>query len=423
MSRMRLDSPAVTPVQAFSGLFFGWRVVAAAFVFAAFSWGLTFYGASVFLHAIHSARGWPVSLISAAITAQYLLSAGLVAHLDDAHRRFGLVATTRLGVSALALGLLAWSLAADPWQLFAAAALTAVGWSTTSSAAINAMLAPWFRRRRGFALSLAFNGASIGGVLFTPLWVALIGWLGFPGAAAVIAAVTFVVLWLLAGRYLRPTPGALGLAPDGDTASSEGAQLSHGTERSPLSRAALVRQRRFLTLSGAFTCGLFAQVGLVAHLVSLLVPALGESGAAAAMSLTTACAVTGRLLLGAVIDRTDRRAAAAANFAMQACGFLLLLVGGSKLLLLGGCVLFGLGLGNLISLPPLIAEREFEPADLGRVVALVIAINQAAFSFAPGVFGLLHDVADSYAAPLALAIALHTTAAVVVLLGRRRRSS
>jgi hypothetical protein len=101
-------------------IFFGWRVVGVAFAFAVFAWGVGFYGWSVFLHALHESRGWSVSLISAAITAHYLLSAGMVAYLDDAHRRFGIVATTRAGVIALAVGTLGWSLAQEPWQLFLA---------------------------------------------------------------------------------------------------------------------------------------------------------------------------------------------------------------------------------------------------------------------------------------------------------------
>jgi MFS family permease len=402
--------------------FFGWRVVGAAFVFAVFAWGINFYGSSVFLHTIHTTRGWPVALISAAITACYLMSAGMVAYLDDAHRRFGLVATTRAGVLAFAAGTLGWALAEAPWQLFVAAALTAAGWSATSSAAINAMLTPWFKRRRGFAISLAFNGASIGGVIFIPLWVALIEQLGFPGAATAVAGTMIVILWGLAGRYLRPTPASLGQQPDGDGASARDAGAAEPPPVSaPMSRRALLRQRRFLTMSSAFALGLFSQVGLVPHLVSLLVPVLGEHGAAGAMSLITVCAVVGRLALGTVIDRADRRLAAAANFAMQAAGFSLLLFGTSATPVLLGCVLFGLGLGNLISLPPLIAEREFAPVDLGRVVALAIAVNQAFFSIAPGVFGALHDLAGSYAAPLAMAIALHLAAAALVLMGRRGR--
>jgi MFS family permease len=403
-------------------VFFGWRVVGAAFVFAVFAWGVNFYGPSVFLHTIHATRGWPVALISAAITACYLMSAGMVAYLDDAHRRFGLVATTRAGVVAFAAGTLGWALAAAPWQLFVAAALTAAGWSATSSAAINAMLAPWFRRRRGFAISLAFNGASIGGIIFIPLWVALIEHLGFAGAAAVVAGTMIVTLWWLAGRYLRPTPASLGQMPDGDGAgaSDAPATASPTLAEAPMSRRELLRQKRFLTMSSAFALGLFSQVGLVPHLVSLLVPVLGEHGAAGAMSLTTICAVAGRLLLGTVIDRADRRLAAAVNFAMQAMGFALLLFGTSATPVLLGCVLFGLGLGNLISLPPLIAEREFSAVDLGRVVALAIAVNQAFFSIAPGVFGALHDLAGNYVAPLAMAIALHLTAAALVLMGRGR---
>ncbi|HYA81576.1 MAG TPA: YbfB/YjiJ family MFS transporter, partial [Methylocystis sp.] len=198
------------------------------------------------------------------------------------------------------------------------------------------------------------------------------------------------------------------------------ASQGDGTARGPIDRRALLGQWRFLTLSGAFALGLFSQVGLVAQYVALLVPTLGESGAAGAVSVTTICAVIGRLLLGAISDRRDRRVIAAGNFAMQAAGFLLLLTGAAPAAV-AGCILFGLGLGNLVSLPPLIAEREYATADLGRVVGLAIAINQAFFSFAPGVFGALHDIAGGYAAPLALATALHVVAAIVVLAGRDAR--
>ncbi|HWI25541.1 MAG TPA: MFS transporter [Stellaceae bacterium] len=398
--------------------FFGWHVVAAAFTYAIFAWGIGFYGLSVFLYAIHDARGWPLSLISAAITAHYLVSAALVACLDDAHRRFGLAATTRGGVLALAAGVLGWGLAAAPWELFVAATLTAIGWSATSSAAINAMLAPWFRRRRGLALSLAFNGASIGGVLFVPLWTVLIGRLGLPGAASAVAAVTLALLWWLAGRYLAPTPESMGLGADGDVASAGACAAAASAD--PVSRSTLFRHRGFLTLSGAFALGLFSQVGLVAILVSLLVPTLGEGGAAGAVSLTSSCAVLGRLLLGAFIDQLDRRRAAAGNFALQSAGLILLLLGKGSASVLSGCVLFGLGLGNLVSLPPLIAEREFATGDLGRVVALAIAVNQAFFSFAPAVFGALHDFSGGFAAPLMLALALHLTAAALILGGGKR---
>jgi hypothetical protein len=56
----------------------GWRVVWIAFVVAVFGWGIGFYGPAVYLPALHQARGWSISTISAAITAHYLVSAALI---------------------------------------------------------------------------------------------------------------------------------------------------------------------------------------------------------------------------------------------------------------------------------------------------------------------------------------------------------
>jgi hypothetical protein len=409
------------------GPFFGWRVVGAAFTVAVFAWGVGFYGPSVFLHALHEGRGWPVWLISAAITCHFLLSALIVARLPALHRRFGLVAVTRAGGIAAGLGALAWALAPAPWLLFPAALVSGAGWAATSTAAINAMVAPWFERRRPAALSMAFNGASIGGVVFAPLWALLIAGLGFAAAALIIGAAMALCLWWLAGRYFRRTPEALGLLPDGDAAgAARGAAGPDGPGQAALSPGgAAWRDRRFATLSIAFALGLFAQIGLIAHLFSLLVPAMGEAGAGAAMSLFTGCAVLGRLLLGALLPGgMDRRIAAAANFAVQIAGSLMLLAsGGSSVpLLLAGCVFFGLGVGNLVSLPPLIAQTEFARSDVARVVALVTAVNQAAFAFAPAAFGALRDLAGGNAASMLAAALVQVAAAAVVLAGRRARA-
>ena len=73
-----------------------------------------------------------------------------------------------------------WSLAQAPWQLYGAALVSGSGWVALGPAAVNALIAPWFARRRPAALSMAYNGASLGGVLFSPLWVFLIAQAGFP---------------------------------------------------------------------------------------------------------------------------------------------------------------------------------------------------------------------------------------------------
>ncbi|HZK89732.1 MAG TPA: MFS transporter [Stellaceae bacterium] len=386
---------------------FRWKVVAFAFLLAAFAWGVGFYGPSVFLRTLHADRGWAISTISAAITMHFLFGAILVAYLPEAHRRFGIARVTQAGIAFAVLGILAWANARQPWQLFPAALTSGAGWAATSGAAINAIVAPWFDKERPKALGLAFNGASIGGLVFTPLWVALIGKLGFATAAAAIGIAMAAILWPVTMRYLQPRPSGVGAAA--------------GPRPLPLmGHAALLRDRRFVTISAAFALGFFAQVGLFAHLLTRLAPEFGSSGAALAISLTAVFAVAGRTLLGWLIGEGDRRTAASVNFLVQACGTLLLIFGSGMPLLLCGCMLFGLGVGNLVSLPPLIIQKEFAAGDVGRAVALTVAINQAVFAFAPAVVGVLRDLAGGYAAPFALVAAMQLGAAVIVSARRKR---
>ena len=84
--------------------FFGWRVVAGAFLLAVFGWGLGFYGPPVYLHAVQEQRGWPLLQISAAVTTHFLIGAIVVANLPKLYRRFGIAAITKVGALSLALG-------------------------------------------------------------------------------------------------------------------------------------------------------------------------------------------------------------------------------------------------------------------------------------------------------------------------------
>jgi hypothetical protein len=174
---------ATISIARFPNIFFGWRVVGAAFVLAVLGWGIGFYGPPIYLQAVRDNTGWPVALISTAVTSHFVIGAVVVANLPAFHRRFGVPVSTKAGAIFLALGVLGWPSAAAPWRLFIATLLSGVGWAAMGAAAVNAIVSPWFMRTRPAALSMAYNGASIGGVVFSPLWVAGIDLLGFVRAA------------------------------------------------------------------------------------------------------------------------------------------------------------------------------------------------------------------------------------------------
>jgi len=378
-----MPSLSTTP----SANFYGNTVVRAAFVLALFGWGVGFYGPPVFLHAVLARTGWSLALVSAAVTFHFLFGAAVVACLPRIHRRLGIPVTTLIGAIVLAAGVLGWATAAQPWQLFVAAICTGGGWVPLGAAGINAIISPWFVVKRPLALAKAYNGASVGGMVFSPLWAISIDRFGFSSTALMVGLTMLAVVLSVTRRVITRTPLSMGQSADG-LPQIAGLAVTRPAHTHVLVSSSLWRDRRFLTLAAAMALGLFAQIGLISQLFSLMVPSMGPQLAGGIMALATGCGMGGRLLMGRLLGRyTNRRRAAAASYSVQAVGTLLLLVAGANhlSLLILGVVLFGLGIGNATSLPPLIAQADFAPADVPRVVARSVALSQALYAFAPAV--------------------------------------
>lgn len=157
-------------------------------------------------------------LVSAAVTGHFLVGAVVVANPPALFRRLSLPTVTKAGAVLLALGVMGWATAREPWELLIATLLSGAGWVAMGAAAVNAIGAPWFVLKRPAALSMAYNGASLGGMVFSPLWVVAIFSLGSPIAATVIGGGMIVAVWLLADLVFSRTPESTGQVPDGDAA-------------------------------------------------------------------------------------------------------------------------------------------------------------------------------------------------------------
>ena len=393
------------PVDESSVRYEGWRIVAVCFLVATFGWAFGFYGQSVYLAELHRLHGWPTSLISAATTFFYLFGALLVIFVSETIRSFGPRNCLVAGTVAMAVAVIVMGQVTSLWQLYLADILLAVGWAGTSLATISTTLGLWFDQKRGMAISLALNGASFGGVAGVPLLVFAIGQLGFAAAMIVAAAVMVVLVIPVVMIFVGPPPSKSGstLSAIGDVATS--AQI----------RARALRDVSFLSVSIAFALVLFAQVGFVVHLISFLDPVIGRANATVAISLLTAMAVVGRVLFSTVIDRLNQRLASALSFASQALALLVIINFRNDVILIAACAMFGFSVGNLITLPSLIVQREFDPRSFGVLVSLLTAITQITYAFGPGVIGALRDFSGSYTIPFYGCIVLELMAAVLVM--------
>ena len=410
-----MNGPTQPSIDETSPRYDGWRVVGACFLVAIFGWGLCFYGQSVFLAELHRLHGWPTSQISTATTFFYLVSAVLVAFVSDVVHRYGPRICLVTGVCCLALSTAALGRIDTPWQLYAVYVLMAFGWAGVSLGAITNTLGLWFDARRGMAISLALNGASFGGIIGAPILVAAIGRLGLATALAVTAAVMVAVLVPVILIVMRRPPVRA-------TLDGNGAQL---IVVSPAQiRADAVRSFAFWTITMSFAMVLLAQVGFIVHLISYLQPTIGSEKGAIAVALMTVMAVAGRVLFSTVIDRLNQRKASAVSFASQAVALLIMINARNEATVFFASALFGFSVGNVITLPALIIQREFDPRSFGVLVSLTGAIGQCFNAFGPGIIGLLRDASGSYELPFYGCIGLELAAAVLILVrGRRNKTS
>ena len=392
--------------------YYGWRVVFACFVMAVIAWGFGFYGHGFYLAELQRQHGWPSALISSATTAYYLFSAILVAFVSDAIRRLGVRACVLVGTAGFASSVAALPFVETPWQLFAAYLVMSFGWATMSLGAINNILGLWFYRRRGLAISLALNGASFGGVVIVPMLVLLAAAAGFKtamlvGAVLITVFALPVVFWILSAP--APQLGAHAAAP--------------AMAAPAWTRGSALRSPHFRGVTAFTTLALFSQAAFLVHQIAILEPTIGRTTTGLAVAITTAMAIVGRLLLGTVVDRLNQRFAAALSLLAQAAALAALALFGDAHVLLAACAVYGFSVGNLITFPSLIIQREFEATSFGMLIGLSTAVSQFTYAFGPAVLGLLRDATGSYGAPIALCILLNLAAAIVVLKGRPAASA
>jgi len=409
--KQMIPSHEPSPLDEASLRYAGWRVVLACFLMALFLFGFGLYGHGVYLAELQRLNGWPAALISGASTLSFLLANTFATFTNELVARLGPRRLVLLGIAALAssMTLLAW--ATTPWHVYVAFILMSLGWVGMGTVVIAMVVSLWFVRRRGLAISLAFTGASSGGVVVTPLLVLLVERFGFAAAMLTAMAVMVAVLVPVAVAWIGP-PSAAG-SPEAQANDSSQSRIASAPGE--VSRAKLMRSMALWTISIPFALALLAQIGFIVHQIALLEPKIGRASAGFAVSVMTFMAIVGRLGLGMVVDRFDPRLVTAASLVSQAAALLTILQSDSVPIVLAACAVFGFSVGNLITLPPLIIHREFSAASFVVVMGLSNAISGIVGALGPVFVGMVRGCTGDYDAALALCIALELVAAAIVV--------
>lgn len=405
-----------------SPFYHGWLVVAVATLVALFGWGLGFYGPAVYLVALKDHFEWNTTQVSAAITVYYLVAAIIIMSSAGLFERHGTRTVVATGIVAMACGAAGLGLATQQWHVPIAFLALSAGWAFMSGAAINIIIAPWFDRRRGLAVSLALTGSGLGGIIVVPALLAIRERYGFPASVYALSTAMLLVALPAVLAVLRPKrPGEYDRA-DREEAAKPGAEAASAAPTS-WSVGVALRDIRFVSVSAAFAIALTAQVGFLTHQVAFFSPVIGTAGAAWAIGLMIATAMLWRISTGSFIDSVDARAFSFVNFLLQALAMVAFLFADSPITIYLASCLLGLSIGNMIALPGIVLQREVPREHFTRAIALVVGVNQFTFAFGPALLGFLRDFSGSYRVSIAVCCVIQLVAATIITLPKIVRTN
>ncbi|MCQ5384524.1 MFS transporter [Hungatella hathewayi] len=281
------------------------------------------------------------------------------------------------------------------------------------------LLTAWFKKRRGFAVSTASLGISVGGVIFSPIVERLISSMGWRMSDKIVGLIMLVIMIPCTVFIVRSTPADKNLQPLGadepvgeQAAAKKPAPVGFTMAEARRSPAFYV----FLLSIFAMTFATGAALQLPAYLTDI---GYGSAVAAKVLSAYMAVAIGGKLLLGYIIDRFGEKIGSIYICVVGVLAFLCFIMAGNKTFIYLLIVLYGLASGITSVLPALLTSKIFGTRDYGPIYGTVVSVNRFGGVIGTVLVSLLFDITGDYSIiwPLCAICMAATLVAIVYCMG------
>ena len=389
-------------------IFYGWWVVAAAFVITFLGFGSA-YTFSAFLEQLQRDFGASRGSVSLVFSLAGFLYFGLGIITGPLADRFGSRPFAVIGMVLLGVGLGLASAARNLTEVYAAYSLgVGLGCGCAYVPAIGAVQR-WFVRRRAFASGLAVAGIGLGTLVMPPLATLLIAALGWRGAYLVLG----VLALLLGGGMallIENDPRGRGLNPDGDEQAEQTRQVA-----SDASVRDAIHSRRFISLYAACLICSFGVFVPFVHLVPFARDhGIAGSTAALLLSVIGIGSTVGRFFLGTIADRIGRERSLLMMFVGMAASLSIWAVSTKVWSLTSFALIFGVFYGGWVAVLPAVVTDYFG----GRNVSGIIGVLYTSVAFGtligPSAAGFAFDLSHSYELPIIASAATNVLAALIL---------
>ncbi len=425
--------PSFSPRLARLPFFYGWVVIAVAFVTMGVGVN-TRTAFSLLFPPILAEFGWDRGRTAAAFSIGFIAAIAYAPAIGMLMDRFGPRLVIPLGAVLVSAGMILATFISQPWHLDLTLGVLVGGGTIFLSYMGHSLFLPyWFTRRRGLALGIAFAGVGVGSIILFPWLQGLINRVGWREACWVMAVLLLVTVLPPNILLQRRRPEDLGLTPDGENASALPSParihadnvVDHAWAATDWTLARALKTTRFWWFFLASASSLYAWYAVQVHQTKYL----GEIGfppeiAAYALGLVGLTGSVGLIALGYLSDRIGREwvwTISALGFAL--CYVLLLAMQHHPspvllYLMIAAQGLLGYGMSSVYSAIPL---ELFQGKQYGAIVGVLSMASSLGAGLGPWVTGALYDRTGSYALSFWLAIALSLLSIACVWLAAPRK--
>ena len=400
-------------------MFYGYRLIAAAFVAQFVAIGMYSYVLGAFMMPMIEDLGWSRGEFSFTRTIGQLVMAVVGVFVGARVDRFGgrpvmLLGTVVLSVS---LALHAWVQTLWAWWLLNGVLVTA-GCAMVGNLVVNVTLAKWFVANRGKAVAWAAMGVSFGGIVLTPLATWLIDVQGWREAWLWLGLFALVTL-LPVALMMRRAPEDYGLQPDGaQTANPAASAQAERENRNAYTRAEALRTVSFYGLVIAFG---FFSINIVVLLLQTI-PYMTDAGfsrAQAAWVLVVASipAMLSKPVWGYLIDRMRVKPLAAISASVTGIALFMIIAAVESqqfTWVLVAYVVLGFGWGGMIPMQEVIWARFFGRRHIGAIRGAGMPFALLLGAIAPWAVAVYHDQVGSYSGALLVVAALNVLSGALI---------
>ncbi len=397
-------------------LFYGWIVVAVAFVTMAIAVNAR-TSFSLLFPAILAEFQWDRSVTAGAFSIGFVASGFFTPVVGMAMDRWGPRLVIPLGALMVIAGFLGATTVTSPLGVYVTLGVLVISGSIAMSYISHSMFLPhWFARKRGLAIGIAFSGVGIGSITLLPWFQNIIVTEGWRQACLVIAA-SVVIIIPLAAYFQRQFPGDLGLEPDGDGGTSDSKTripvdtvVDRAWAETDWTLGLAIKTARFWWIFLAYFTALFVWYAVLVHqTIYLIESGFDSTVAATALGLVGLFGIIGQIGIGALSDRIGREWAwtiSMSGYIVCYAALLALSSAPSQLLLylmVGMQGLLGFGLASIYGA---VSAEIFSGHRFATIFALAGLGGNMGAGAGPWVMGYIFDTTGSYLPAFWLCIAV-----------------